>query len=637
MPENKRDQYSCRAPRLGENGTTDLEISHNTHKPETMKIPKKIYCTTNPSGISHRLCDDDFISLLYVSPIETTCNVAPKTAVDDEMPNANDKISKIKLFGSGLPRKEDYVRFYFGKKIKVLDRRQIARLAEDYEIKFETLCVDKAKKMKNLIIKEYGKIRGLKTVPLRSIFSFDFGTKIRKVEKRENVALTKNTLNRIKKEISKYKTTQKTLVDVHEESYNKIFTFIIEHLEFSEYIEFKKTGKFKISDIKIVNGSSELELRSWLIENLRHAFPKKFEIPLDNNLLSWFLFGDSPGYGEHSIVNAKLLKSEVHKRFELRELLGIDYRISKLTTRDFEKKGIEINQSDLDSLQQKVTYLIYDYILYKEHDKPYTSDTTDYGIEVGREYWSPEYFVIRAVFFATAESNNGEIKDFKTIGVDSSVKKIQRYLRMGYGFGKTYLDLLRYVEDLYDHRPTDSDIEVFKDAIKTLEKYDEIYFLRSKARSVELGGYDSDFERIVHHYLMSEINPLFVHNKSVVEAIGKREIVLKDEDGNDIIKRIHYIYHYDFYLELTSELRKYFGLDDRWKAIAVEAQGSYWHGQDHPINIERDKFKRAISEQENIIEIEIWDNIQKNLWISEFIRQINEQAGTDIIEDELSK
>lgn len=551
-------------------------------------------------------------------------------------PNNNIRISKTKLFGSGLPRKKDFVSFYFGKEIKVLDTEQIFKLAEDYRIKFETLCVDKAKKMKNLIIKEYGKIRDLETVPLRSIFSFDFGTKIRKVEKRENVALTKNTLNRIKKEISKYKTTQKTLVNVHEESYDKIFTFINEHLEFSEYIEFKKTGNFKISDIK-TNSLCELELRSWLIENLRYAFPRKFEIPLDNNLLSWFLFDDSPGYGEHSIVNAKLLKSEIYKRFELRELLGIDFRTSKLTTRDFEKKGIEINQDDLDSLQQKVTYLIYDYVLYKEHDKPYTSDTTDYGINVGREYWSPEYFVIRAIFFASAESNNGEIKDFKTIGVDSSVKKIQRYLRMGYGFGKTYLDLLKYVESLYDHRTTDSDIDVFKDAIKTLKDYDEIYFLRSKARGTELGEYDSDFERIVHHYLMSEISPLFVHNVSVVEAIGKREIVLKDEDGNDIIKRIHYAYHYDFYLELTSKLREHFGLNDRWKAIAVEAQGSYWHGQDHPINIKHDKFKRAISEQENIMEIEIWDNIEQNLWTNEFIRQINEQAGTDITEVDLSK
>ena len=527
--------------------------------------------------------------------------------------NYNEKsISKIKLFESGLPKKEDYVSFYFGKNIEVLDDKQITKLSEHYKNKFEMLCVDKAQKMK------------------RSIFSFDFGTKIRKVIKRENITLSRNTLNRVKNEIDKYRTTQKTLVDIYEESYNKIYGFINEHLEFSEYIESKKTGKFKISDIKIFNSKGELELRSWLIENLRYTFPNKLEIPLDNNLLSWFLFGDSPGYAEQSLVNFKLITSEVYKRFELRDLLGIDYRVSKLTLRDFEKKGIEINQSDLNFLQQKVTYLIYEYILYKEHDKPYASDTTEYGIEVGRVYWTPDYFVIRAVFFATTESNNGEIKDFKTIGDDSGIEKIQRNLRQGYGFGKTYLDLLRYVENLYDHRTTDSDIEVFKDAIKVLEEYDEIYFLRSKARGTELGEYDSDFERTVHHYLISEISPLFVHDVPIVEAIGKREIVLKDENGIDVIKRIHYAFHYDCYLKMTSELRECFGLDKRWRAIAVEAQGSYWHGQDYPIHIERDKFKRAISEQEDIIEIEIWDNIDQNLWISEFIRQINEQAGTQL-------
>jgi hypothetical protein len=609
-PENKKLKKFCEDPLGIRNPCTSNSIEKSFPDDKFSEVDQKGFLTIN-----------SFMSDKHSS----------------EKHHIEKSISITKLFESGLPTKEDYARFYFSEKLDVLDCEKIAKLAEEYKIRFETLCVDKAQKMKSLIINEYGKIRGLKTVPLRSIFSFDFGTKIRKVIKRENITISRNTLNRVKNEIDKYKSTQKTLVDAHEESYNKIFTFINEHLEFSEYIESKKTGKFKISDIKISSSTGELELRSWLIENLRYAFPNKLEIPLDNNLLSWFLFGDSPSYAEQSFVNFKLITSEVYKRFEFRDLLGIDYRVSKLTIRDFEKKGIEINQSNLNSLQQKVTYLIYEYVLYKEHDKPYASDTTEYGIEVGRVYWTPEYFVIRVVFFSTTESNNGEIKDFKTIGDDSGIEKIQRNLRQGYGFGKTYLDLLRYVEDLYNNRPTNSDIEVFNDALKTLEVYDEIYFLRSKARGIELGEYDSDFERIVHHYLISEISPLFVHDVPIVEAIGKREIVLKDENGNDVTKRIHYAFHYDCYLKLTNELRECFGLDKRWRAIGVEAQGSYWHGQDYPIHIERDKFKRAISEQEDIIEIEIWDNIDQNLWISEFIRQINEQAGTEINEDDLLK
>lgn len=196
----------------------------------------------------------------------------------------NRRISKSKLFRSGLPSKEDYIRFYFGKRFEILDGKQIVKLAKDYEKKFNKICVDNATNIKNLILTEYGKIRGLKTVALRSIFSFDLGTKIRKVEKRENLALSKNTLNRIKKEIIKYRNTQKTLVDVHQEGYDKIFTFINEHLEFLEYIESKKTGRFKISNIKTVGSSCRLELRSWLIVNLRYTFPRKCGIPLDNNL-----------------------------------------------------------------------------------------------------------------------------------------------------------------------------------------------------------------------------------------------------------------------------------------------------------------------------------------------------------------
>ncbi len=190
--------------------------------------------------------------------------------------------------------------------------------------------------------------------------------------------------------------------------------------------------------------------------------------------------------------------------------------------------------------------------------------------------------------------------------------------------------LQRYLEGLYNNRPTDSDINIFRDALKTLEEYDGLYYLRKQARKAELGDYDSEFERDVHMYLQSEINPLFIHDKAVVDAIGKREIILKDENDNDIIRKVHHALHYDCYLELTEELRELFGLGDQWKAIAVEGQGSYWHGDAFPEHQERDAFKREISGKENIIEIEIWDNWDREIWLSEFIRQINEQAGTQL-------
>ena len=196
---------------------------------------------------------------------------------------------------------------------------------------------------------------------------------------------------------------------------------------------------------------------------------------------------------------------------------------------------------------------------------------------------------------------------------------------------------MKYVEDLYNKRPINSNVDIFKEAMKILEEYDEIYFMRSKARGDALGEYDSEFEKSVHHYLMREISPLFDHDITVIEAIGKREVVVQDEDGNDMIRRLHFQFHYDCYLKLDRELRNYFGLDDRWKGIAVEVLGIYWHGQDFPVHIERDKFKKAVSMQENIIQIDIWEDVEQDQWINEFITQLNEQAGTSITKNDLSK
>ncbi|MFX1260198.1 MAG: hypothetical protein ACFFAN_20295 [Promethearchaeota archaeon] len=299
----------------------------------------------------------------------------------------------------------DYISIYFEKEIELLDSKQIIELAKFYDTKFEKLCVSKAKALKSLIINEYGRIRGLESVPLRSIFSFDLGTRIRKVLKRENVTLSKNTLIKIKEEINIYRNTSGLINNQKKDYYNKIFNFINKHIEFSEYIEFKKSGKFKVSDIKLATCSNELELRSWLFENLRYAFPTKFGIPLDNNLLSWFLFSDDPDYGEQSSFNFKLTATELYKRFELRELLAIDYRVSRLTIDDFRFKKINISDSELRNLKLKISYLIYYYFFFLEHEKPYVADSTSSGIKTGKKFWTPEYFVIRAVFFSVAEAN----------------------------------------------------------------------------------------------------------------------------------------------------------------------------------------------------------------------------------------
>ncbi|MFX1260199.1 MAG: hypothetical protein ACFFAN_20300 [Promethearchaeota archaeon] len=214
------------------------------------------------------------------------------------------------------------------------------------------------------------------------------------------------------------------------------------------------------------------------------------------------------------------------------------------------------------------------------------------------------------------------IKDFKIIGDESNINKILRHLREGYGFGDTYLNLLEYVQDLYKYSSNNSDIEVFKNSIKVIKQYDEIYFIRLNNLKRSLGDYDSHFERDVHIFLKNEINSIFMLKIPLVKAIGKRKICYTDNFGNIINKNIDLSYHYDFYLELDANLREFFNLSNKWKSIAVEAQGSYWHGDDFSDNIKSDEFKKLVSKLEDIILIEIWDNIEKNLWNSEFYNQL---------------
>jgi hypothetical protein len=370
-------------------------------------------------------------------------------------------------------------------------------------------------------------------------------------------------------------------------------------------------------------------LRSWLIENLRFVFPKKFELPIDNNLLSWFIFGDTPEYGEQSRINLRLLKAEIGKRFYIRDLLGFDCRVFNLTINDFKAKKLDISHKDLDNLRKKVSYLIYNYIFFKNHDIPYVSNTTNRGINVGIEYWTPEYFLIRVVSFVAAESNQGLIKSFEEIGNDLNMRDIQKYLAEGYGFGNSLPNIVSYIENLCNHRPLNSNIDIFKMAFVCLEEYDVIYFLRAKNCKNLFSPFDSKFEKDVNDFLL-KLSPLFEHQKSIVEAIGKRIISL-NIDGNKIIKRIHYALHYDFYLILDDKFRKCLGLDDQWKGIAIEANGIYWHNEDR----EQDLLKKAIAKAENIILVVIWDNMDVSVWLQEIVRQINERAHSNLIEDNL--
>jgi len=551
-------------------------------------------------------------------------------SIDNLLNKKNQKERINRLFNSGLPDKQRYIEFYFGKEIKILDDKQIIRLAEFYNTQFENLCIEKANYLRRLVIEEYAKkIQGLSDVALRSIFSFRFDDAVRKVETQDHRALTVSNLNRTKSEIREYKDTHKSFDNIHQESYDKLFNFIDEHIEFSTLISRKK----RISYIKYKEGSTILEPKSWLYENIRYAFPKQDNFPINNTLISWFLYNDTPNCKEISKLDNDLRKRQVVKRIYFSTLLMFNYRISKLTIEDFKEKGIDLIKKDLDDLRQKISYIIYYFIFSKFYSTSYVSNTTSKGQKVGKDYWTPEYFVIRAVFFAIIEANNGKPLTFKEIKRKIGFT-LERYIYEGYGIVESYNELSKCLKNLTNNRPKNSDIHVFKNAQRILEEYSIIYYARHRARKEELGEYDSDFERDFHDFLQKEVSPLFIYDKPLIDAIGKREIISKDRNNNIVAKKVHNLLHYDFYLKLTREIRKCLGLDKKWKGIAVEGQSRYWHEMDD--HIKRDKFKQTISTQENIILINIWYYMNKDEWLQQFRSQLEAQTGIEISQSKIN-
>lgn len=118
--------------------------------------------------------------------------------------------------------------------------------------------------------------------------------------------------------------------------------------------------------------------------------------------MKWFLFGNTPEYGRVSKLKWTTEGKELLKRMHLTKLLSIDYRVSKLNLDDFEDKGIEITAKELIKLKESVAYYIYYFIFGGYHKNTYVSKTTGKGLEVGPYYFTPEYFIIRSIFFLAA-------------------------------------------------------------------------------------------------------------------------------------------------------------------------------------------------------------------------------------------
>ncbi len=521
----------------------------------------------------------------------------------------------------------------------ILTSRQIHTFSEYYQRKVVRTCVKYGLRFKEVLIDEYGhKMLDLsKTLPLTSHFNFRLDKHISKVTNlKRDRAVGSEALGKAKLHIvNRYKNLRNKKVD-KEIHYSKVMKFIENYDKFSKYVSSKSgQGKFSISNIKQIEDSIELAPKSWLFENIRYMFPKRYGLPIRDNDLSWFLFGDSVEYGKVSKLKSTTEGKELLKRMEISELLSIDYRISKLTINDFKNKKIDITEDQLYKLQQGVSYLIYEFIFGRYHESTYVSKTTDKGIETGSYYFTPEYFVIRALFFLAAEANNGDPLDLSELGSAVGISKIQGHLYQGYGFGEDrFGKISSYIKTLLIKMPSSSNEEIVLIAKKAIDEYEDIYESRQKGLN-DIKGDKTFFQGDVRGFMEELFGLEFFSEKQVRRAVGLDIItVMNDDDVRETIK-IHGNFKFDGYLELTRSLKEYLGLDDKWLGIAFEAMGTYWHSL--PDQQESDRKKRLICKDRNVLLIEIKEEIDSDNWLNEVVKQLEEQTGIKFIQETFSK
>ena len=517
-----------------------------------------------------------------------------------------------------------------------MSSKQIREREQDYQKKLEALCVKYALDFKNILIEEYGVIiLELGRLPLSQHFGFRLDNYVRRVtEEKITQAVSVKILGRVKEHImQQYNTFKKGVVKAR--SFKKVIDFIKGYQEFSSYFE----REFSMSNIKYQQDSEELAPKSWLIENLRYMFPKRFGLPLKDDLLSWFVYGDIPGYGKTSKVKWTTNIEGISRRIPFADLLAIDYRVNKLTKKAFSDKGIEVSTEGLEILKKSVSFLIYYYVFGGYHEPTYVSEITSKGLKVGRGYFTIEYKVIRAIFFAAAEANNGESMYFEGInGINSASgisTDLKNHLYQGFGFGDDLIKLVKYINTIFKSRPPDSSCKIFHDAKEVLEGYLDDYKARHRILLQESQEYASIFQGRVHKSMEDFFGLKFVSEEQVRAVVKETYVTTINDNGVKEKIYVHGVFKFDLYLELTNALKDYLGLDDKWMGLAIEALGTYWHSL--PKQKEADRKKRLICRERNIILLEIPEAMDRSEWCTEALKQFKELTGVEIPRNKLSE
>ncbi len=414
--------------------------------------------------------------------------------------------------------------------------------------------------------------------------------------------------------------------DFNTEDSNEIINFIKEYIIFSFYVTGLFGHRVKFSAIVLKN-SNCLEPRSWLIENLRYLFPKMFGLPISNRVLNYFIFRDMPSPSDSNRLTCEFLQDQrVSYKPNLNMLFAINYNIFRLSLTDLDQFGISISKEELIQIKKFSSFIIYYFIFNNPFDIPYISDTTSGGIPVSFDFFVPEYFIIREIYFIMCFVSD-DFLSFTDIREILGIKvRFQRYLSEGTRMSNILTELISQIDKYIKNQ------KILNYFNKKLNLFYEVSKIRERYYASTL-EFASSFQKKVHNFFNIFFKVEFDSEKNIVSLIKKKYIHID-------YKRIpiHHNLAFDGYFPLDDPIRKKYNINKKWKAIVFEAHGN-WHidlntylrmfpyksETDFIHRQEIDKLKRDICSKYNFILIEIYESIEENEWRKLTINQIEKK------------
>lgn len=538
---------------------------------------------------------------------------------------SNDIVNKFKKI---------FINKYLKYSFKLLSDAEILSKIKDYKSLFNKLCRKYAKKLKELLEKDYIEIIFESNNYISKLFGkFRVDKALRSIlVKKESNLISPKKIEKMIDDVVGVRRNMDSLNTQKKQAFIKILKFLRRYLFFSK--NFYRNGFNTIfSQIHFANKSkNQLESRSWLIENLRDVFPRLFKIPLNNTLLTFYLFGDVPRKNRDTKLIKFLKIDRRYRRPHPYELFSIEYRINNLSVDDFKNKNIDINIEDLKILQKKVSRIIFEYVFSNNYKKSYISEKTISGIHVGKYYFIPEYFLIKNLYFV---SNKLSSNDSLTVDIITEMfdlgKTMGDYLTTGCALG---VENLRKIENKITH--SDIDKKDKENILLEINRFKKFYFKRQDILSNST-SFSSHFQKKVHQFFENIFNVNFSKDKSIQYITG-----VDFEFQNKKIK-IYPGLHFDGYKELKDDLKQKLGLDPKWDAIAFEAHGT-WH-KDRKEYFERWNYSKAdretrefidkilkptICKDYSIIYLVIFEDDPPEEWLNIIIEQFYNQTGVQL-------